>query len=100
MQVLGFVRPSGAGHFLKGWIHPDLKLGFEIVVAVPMDGNVDAAPYPAGPADRRNRAFPGDFGRVPDADRMGQFASGTAPYRLEQARILLALHPNGGSRLS
>lgn len=43
MQRFGFIRPSGPGRFLKGWIHPDLKLGFEIVAEVPMDGNVDAA---------------------------------------------------------
>ncbi len=28
------------------------------------------------------------------ADRMGQFASGTAADRFEQARLLLALHPD------
>lgn len=43
MQRFGFLRPSGAGKMLKGWIHPDLQLGFEVVADVPMDGNVDAA---------------------------------------------------------
>ncbi|MFD2431351.1 hypothetical protein ACFSUK_31405 [Sphingobium scionense] len=43
MQRVGFVRPSGSGQSLRGWIHPDFKLGFEIVADVPMDGNVDAA---------------------------------------------------------
>ena len=43
MRRLGFLRPSGAGKLLKGWVHPELKLGFEIVADVPMDGNVDAA---------------------------------------------------------
>jgi hypothetical protein len=28
------------------------------------------------------------------ADRMGQYGSGTAPDRLEQARTLLSLHPD------
>ncbi len=28
---------------LKGWIHLELKLGFEIVGEMPMDGNVDSA---------------------------------------------------------
>ena len=28
------------------------------------------------------------------ADRMGQYASGSAPDRLNQARLLLALHPD------
>ena len=43
MERFGFVRPSGAGQLTKGWIHPELKLGFEVVATVPMDGNVDAA---------------------------------------------------------
>jgi hypothetical protein len=43
MQRAGFVRPAGAGQMLKGWVHPALKLGFEVVAEVPMDGNVDAA---------------------------------------------------------
>ena len=29
LQALGFVRPSGPGQMLKGWVHPDLRLGFE-----------------------------------------------------------------------
>lgn len=94
MQRLGFVRPSGAGRMLKGWVHPDLKLGFEVVADVPMDGNVDAAHI------RLVRPI-GDGGlfrviSVEDliADRMGQYASGTARDRLDQARILLALHPD------
>jgi len=43
MQRVGFIRPSGAGAMLKGWVHPELRLGFEVVAEVPMDGNVDAA---------------------------------------------------------
>jgi hypothetical protein len=26
LQHLGFVRPSGAGKSLRGWVHPDLAL--------------------------------------------------------------------------
>lgn len=40
-QRAGFVRPSGEGQLARGWIHPGLKLGFEIVGSVPMDGNID-----------------------------------------------------------
>src|SRR5687768_12126651 len=31
MQRLGLVRPAGAGQSLRGWVHPDLGLGFEVV---------------------------------------------------------------------
>lgn len=31
MQREGFVRPSGRGVATRGWIHPELKLGFECV---------------------------------------------------------------------
>ena len=94
MERLGFVRPSGPGQMLKGWVHPDLALGFEVVAEVPMDGNVDRAML----------ALVEDFGgaapfvviSVEDliADRMGQYASGTAADRIDQARVLFALHPN------
>jgi hypothetical protein len=40
---LGFIRPAGAGAMLKGLVHPELKIGFEVVAEVPMDGTVDAA---------------------------------------------------------
>lgn len=93
LQHAGFVRPSGVGQLTRGWLHPGLKLGFEVVASVPMDGNVD----------REHVLLVEDIGdgssfaiiSVEDliADRMGQYASGTAKDRLEQARILLALHP-------
>ena len=93
LQKLGFIRPSGPGMSTRGWIHPDIKLGFEVVASVPMDGNVDAdhilLARPIG-ADTMFRII-----SVEDliADRMGQYASGTARDRLDQARILLSLHP-------
>jgi hypothetical protein len=93
MQRHGFVRPKGAGQMLKGWVHPDLKLGFEVVADVPMDGNVDAAHIrliqPIGEAALFRVISVEDL----IADRMGQYASGTAADRLEQARILFQLHP-------
>lgn len=93
LQKLGFVRPSGPGQKTRGWIHPDLKLGFEVVTSVPMDGNVDAEHVllarPVG-SDYSFRII-----SVEDliADRMGQFASGSANDRIDQARALFALHP-------
>ncbi|MDO9368037.1 MAG: hypothetical protein Q7T68_05655 [Sphingopyxis sp.] len=93
LQRAAFVRPSGVGQLARGWIHPELKLGFEIVGSVPMGGNID----------RDHILLVEDTGdgssfailSVEDliADRMGQYASGTAKDRLDQARILFALHP-------
>ncbi|UVO51549.1 hypothetical protein M0208_13940 [Sphingomonas sp. SUN019] len=93
MERLGFIRPIGPGHTTLGWVHPELKLGFEIVARVPMDGNI--------PQDRILLIENVDPGAsfaiisVEDliADRMGQYASGTAKDRLEQARILFRLNP-------
>ena len=91
LRVLGFVRPSGAGRMTRGWVHPDLWLGFEVVSSSLMEGRAD-----------RGRVRLVDFGTdgiacfvsVEDliADRMGQYASGSAPDMLGQARELLALH--------
>ena len=57
-----------------------------------MDGSVDAAHIALVEFDEA-----GGFAiiSVEDliADRMGQYASGTARDRLDQARVLLALHP-------
>lgn len=93
MQRVGFIRPSGYPALLRGWVHPELKLGFEAVGTQVLDGAVDA--------DHIREAQTHDGSRfrvisVEDliADRMGQFASGTAPDRLEQARLLLRLHPD------
>lgn len=94
MQNFGFVRPSGRGQMLKGWIHPELKLGFEIVADTPMDGNVDAAHIRLVEAVGETALFRVISVEDLIADRMGQFASGTAPDRGEQARLLLALHPD------
>lgn len=92
--LAGFIRPPGPGHSLTGWVHPELKLGFEVVAEVPMDGNVDAAHIrlvqPLGSSDLFRIISVEDL----IADRMGQYASCTAPDRIEQARILLALHPD------
>jgi hypothetical protein len=94
MQRHGFIRPSGPGKATRGWIHPELALGFEIVASVPMDGSVD----------REHILLLEDFSEegslaiisVEDliADRMGQYASGSASGMHGQARALLRLHPD------
>lgn len=91
LRELGFIKPSGAGQATRGWVHPDLRLGFEVVSAILLDGMAD-----------RDRVTLIDLGpdgsaaiiSVEDiiADRMGQFASGSAPEMREQAARLLILH--------
>lgn len=90
MQQHGFVRPTGAGVATRGWIHPELKLGFECVSDTLLDGMADR--------DMVQVVELGDGGEVaviaPEdiiADRMGQYASGSAPEMLGQARALFAL---------
>lgn len=90
---LGFTKPEGLGHTPLGWVHSELRLGFEVVASTPMDGTVDY---------RRlllvhGLADDAAFATIPIedliADRMGQYASGTAPELLEQARLLFGLNP-------
>lgn len=92
LQAHGFVRPSGPGKATRGWVHPDLGLGFEVVANVPMDGSVDKD-HIFLVEDMGEGAFA--IISVEDliADRMGQYASGTAAEMVDQARILLSLHP-------
>lgn len=94
MQAAGFVRPRGAGQKLKGWVHPDLKLGFEVVARVPLDGNFDRATLALIDNFSSDGAFVVISVEDLIADRMGQFASGTASDRLQQAAKLFALHPS------
>ena len=91
LRTLGFAKPSGPGMSTRGWVHPDLRLSFEVVSSRLLDGLAD-----------RDRVIVLDFGddgtaaliSVEDmiADRMGQFASGTAPEMRGQARAMLVLH--------
>jgi len=91
LQALGFVRPSGPGKSTRGWVHPDIGLGFEVVGNSPMGGGVASTelvmvqPVPGEPEMV--------ILSVEDmiADRMGQYASGTAREMLDQARELYAL---------
>lgn len=90
LRAHGFVRPSGPGMLTRGWVHPDLQLGFEVVGSTLLDGLADLD---------RVRLFDAANGAqfltiAPEdliADRLGQYASGTAPEMLEQARILFGL---------
>lgn len=91
LQRHGFIRPSGPGMATRGWIHPELALGFEVVTATLLDGMAE-----------RERVELLDF--APDgevavisvediiADRMGQYASGSAPDMRAQAQALFILH--------
>lgn len=93
LRRVGFVRPSGPGKAIRGWIHTELRLGFEVVTDSLLDGMAE-----------RDRVRL--FALRPDgavavisledmiADRVGQYASGTAPDMLEQARALFALYPD------
>ena len=94
MQRFGFVRPSGPGKSTRGWIHAELELGFEIVADVPMDGNVDATHVRLVRAIGESTLFRVISVEDLIADRMGQYASGTARDRIDQAKLLLALHPD------
>ena len=91
LRDLGFIKPSGPGVATRGWMHPDLALGFEVVSSALLGGLADR--------DRVKMIDLGEDGvatiiAVEDiiADRMGQFASGTAPEMLNQAWRLLVLH--------
>lgn len=94
MSRAGFHRPRGIGQLLKGWVHPDLRLGFEVVANTPMDGNFDREMLTLVDNFSEDGAFV--LISVEDliADRMGQYASGTANDRLAQAQILFDLHPS------
>jgi hypothetical protein len=92
MQRAGFIRPRGVGKMLKGWIHNDLRLGFEVVARVPMDCGVDAAHIHLVRPVGVEAMFSVISVEGLIVDRMGQYASGTARDRIDQARILLALH--------
>lgn len=88
---LGFVRPPGLGHSPPGWLHPDIGLGFEVVGDRPMGDTPDQVRvlllHPFGEEIGLRVLSLEDM----IADRMGQYASGTAPDMLEQARALFTL---------
>ena len=93
LAAAGFSKPGGIGHTPGGWMHVDLRLGFEVVSGSLLDGMAD-----------RERVFIVDLEMdgsaavisIEDiiADRLGQFASNSAPDMLEQARTLFQLYPD------
>ena len=66
MERAGLVRPSGAGAMLKGWIHPELRLVRPI---------------------RETALFRVICVEDLIADRMDQYASRSAPDRIDQAYL-------------
>jgi len=87
----GFVKPSGPGVLLRGWVHPELRLGFEIVGTDLLDGHADRDTVQLIDADTGDQFA---VISVEDliADRMGQYHSGTAPEMFEQAKTLFKLY--------
>ena len=43
LQDHGFVKPRGPGRLTRGWIHPELKLGFEVVGSMLLKGRAEQA---------------------------------------------------------
>lgn len=87
----GFSKPIGIGDTSLGWIHPDFALGFEVVSRTLLDGMADRDRIVLIDLDDDGIA---SVVCIEDmiADRMGQYASGSAPEMLEQARRVFALH--------
>lgn len=86
----GFHRPSGAGISTRGWIHNDLQLGFEVVGHTLLDGNAEVERLKLIEMQEGNISIISIEDLI--ADRMGQYASGTAHEFLEQAKILFTLY--------
>lgn len=91
LQDHGFVKPRGPGRLTRGWIHPDLKLGFEVVGSMLLEGRAEQARV------RLIDVSAGDRFAVISvedliADRMGQYGSGAAPEMLGQAQALFRLY--------
>ncbi|MDE2569623.1 MAG: hypothetical protein KGM93_11970 [Sphingomonadales bacterium] len=86
----GFERPSGSGKATRGWIHPRLKLGFEVVGSRLLDGYADTSFIQVIEVAAHGTVA---VISVEDliADRMGQYASGAARDMLGQAKALFTL---------
>ncbi|WP_245896671.1 hypothetical protein [Sphingomonas fennica] len=99
LQRQGFVKPAGPGMATRGWIHPDLKLGFEIVSSSLLDGSCRSGAHSL-PRFRNRRARGHNLGRgyhcrshgpVRQWRRTGIVETGTLPSHPSQ---------RSGSRLS
>lgn len=86
----GFVRPQGANLSLRGWIHPDLNFGFEVVGSRLLDGLAAVDLVRIIEVDGHGSVA---VISIEDliADRMGQYASGSADEMLGQAKALFTL---------
>lgn len=91
LRDYGFERLVGPGHSMMGWVHADLKLGFEVVSSTLLDGKADRDRVRLIDA-RDGETFAVLSVEDMIADRMGQYASGTAPDMLGQARTLFSLY--------
>ena len=89
----GFIRPRGAGVAARGWVHPDLGLGFEVVSSTLLDGKAERERVQLIEVDDRCHIAVLSLEDI-IADRMGQFASGSALEMLAQARALASLFPD------
>lgn len=87
----GFEKPSGVGVLTRGWVHPDLHLGFEVVGSELLDGHADRDKVLLI-AVQDGEQFAVIAVEDLIADRMGQYHSGTAPEMLQQAKILFSLY--------
>lgn len=87
----GFEKPTGRGMLTRGWVHADLRLGFEVVGSELLGGLADRDRVQLISVEEGDRFA---VISVEDliADRMGQFHSGTAPEMLGQAKVLYNLY--------
>jgi hypothetical protein len=90
LRSVGFVKPTGSGMSMRGWIHPDLAMGVEVVGSTMMGGAADPS---------RRHTFATDEGMVTVigvedliADRIGQYAASRSGHgdMLDQAKLLYA----------
>lgn len=94
LQRHGFIRPSGPGQSTRGWIHPELGVGFEVVGSSPLDGQAQRDRFLLIDGFAAEASFTVISVEDLIADRMGQYASGTAREMRGQAQGLLRLHPD------
>jgi hypothetical protein len=91
LRKLGFIRPSGPGKSTRGWVHPDIGLGFEVVGNSPMGDTPDETRTLILSLFSEEGGFRVLSVEDMIADRMGQYASGTARDLLDQAKLLYDL---------
>jgi hypothetical protein len=91
LQAVGFRREDRAGHLLRGFYHPDLLTGVEVVSGFLFDGRTDRSRLGVLPLDGTKILFPPVEDLI--ADRLAQYEASKRqdPEMLEQARYLLAL---------